>query len=186
MVQEVTVTLLKLANTQTNKQTNLQGIYFIKGLTPFSTANTPQYEFFKFFVGMDQWWISLQPSSSCKSSTWSSAPQCCSAEMTTDLQRVLSWWKIWVNRWKFCVVQVDLFFFNERNGKSYWYPFAGIILQSMKWSFFLKKISSIFFHLEKLFYDEVALLLSPCFMQSWMNPWFPTIARIFCFVSFFT
>lgn len=139
MVKEVTVTLLKLANTQTNKQTNLQGIYFIKGLTPFSTANTPQYEFFKFFVGMDQWWISLQPSSSCKSSTWSSAPQCCSAEMTTDLQRVLSWWKIWVNRWKFCVVQVDLFFFNERNGKSYWYPFAGIILQSMKWSFFWKR-----------------------------------------------
>lgn len=30
-------------------------------------------------VGMDQWWISVQPSSSCKSSTWSSAPQMFSA-----------------------------------------------------------------------------------------------------------
>lgn len=43
------------------------------------------------------------------------------------------------------MVQVDLFFFNERNGKSFWYPFAGIILQSMKWIFFEKDQLDIFF-----------------------------------------
>lgn len=140
MVQEVTF------SSQANKQTNLQGISFYKGLAPFSTANTPQYEFFEVFVGMDQWWISLQPSSSCKSSTWSSAPQMCSAVQRPDLRRVfLVVFFIWVNRWKFFVVQVDLFFFNERNGKSFWYPFAGIILQSMKWIFFEKDQLDIFF-----------------------------------------
>ena len=94
---------------------------------------------------------------------------------------------IWVNRWKFFVVQVDLMFFLMKEIQNrIATPLFWDHRQSMKWIFFLKKISSIFFHLEKLFYDEVALLFSPCFMQSWMNPSFPTIARVFCLVRFFT
>ena len=132
MVQEVTFSSQTCkhsnikADKQTNKQTNLQGIYFIKGLTPFSTANTPQYEFFEFFVGMDQWWISVQPSSSCKSSTWSSAPQMCSGVQRRQIFNEFSSWFFHLGKQVEILCGSSWFdvFFNERNSKPYCYPFV--------------------------------------------------------------
>lgn len=141
-------------------------------------------------VGMDQWWISVQPSSSCKSSTWSSAPQMFSAAVRFNDDRSST---------SFVVVKNHLGKQVEILCGSSWFVFFKwkkwkIVLVTPLQGSFYNPWNGFFFEKDQLGFfscGKTVLWWScapsfTCFMQSWMNPWFPTIARIFCFVSFFT